>query len=175
MQAGGWGAIGWLRVSSAGSEKAPDWVIKILIKAAGGILKRAADNGPETRPRAARVGPRGQVAKAQMESQPVIKKEGTCVKLSFTIETLRLPRTPASLFVSISLRTIVKLALLRREILRLGILRRVVAFIRRITRRETIAQRSLLSLSLSHTRARNYTVPRRRIKRKPSEECEVKI
>lgn len=44
--------LGWLRVSSAGPEKAPNWVIKILIKAAGGILKRAADNRLETRPRA---------------------------------------------------------------------------------------------------------------------------
>lgn len=32
-----------------------DWVIKILIKASGGILKRNADNGPGSRPRAPRV------------------------------------------------------------------------------------------------------------------------
>lgn len=48
--------LGWLYVSSAGLEKAPDWVIKTLIKAAGGILKRIVDNRLETRPQATRIG-----------------------------------------------------------------------------------------------------------------------
>lgn len=36
-------------------EKTLDWIIKILINAAGGILKRAADNALETKSRAERV------------------------------------------------------------------------------------------------------------------------
>lgn len=48
--------LGWLCVALEGLvEKTLDWIIKILINAAGGILKRAANNGLETKSRLARV------------------------------------------------------------------------------------------------------------------------